>query len=158
MLTVPDRCVLIVLILFLQRFFKPAMDNIRGNLGEGVRESVLEEQVRCVLLRVLEEAKLMYSPRPATPATPTTTVHRRHCKKSRSTSSKSSKLVPLVQGQGRLQEGVVIISKGMTPGPQPKHSPPAAVPISVPSTAATPIGPPPGAPATLQQVSTIPPW
>ncbi|KAK3911838.1 Deoxynucleotidyltransferase terminal-interacting protein 1 [Frankliniella fusca] len=58
------------------RFFQPAMDNIRVNLGLDCEALLLEEQVRVVLQRVLEEAKLMYTLRPPPP--------RRHRKRSRS--------------------------------------------------------------------------
>ncbi|XP_075218145.1 deoxynucleotidyltransferase terminal-interacting protein 1 [Lycorma delicatula] len=43
---------------YLERFFKPAVENIRGNLGAG---SVTEEHIREVCRTVLDEAKLIYS-------------------------------------------------------------------------------------------------
>ncbi|RZF35533.1 hypothetical protein LSTR_LSTR010224 [Laodelphax striatellus] len=43
---------------YLEKFFKPAVENIRGNLGMG---SVTEEHIREVCRAMLDEAKLIYS-------------------------------------------------------------------------------------------------
>ncbi|XP_039292651.1 deoxynucleotidyltransferase terminal-interacting protein 1 isoform X2 [Nilaparvata lugens] len=43
---------------YLEKFFKPAVENIRGNLGMG---SVTEEHMREVCRAMLDEAKLIYS-------------------------------------------------------------------------------------------------
>lgn len=45
----------------LQKFFQPAVDNIRNNLGNG---SVTEEHIREVCRQILEDAKQMYSSSP----------------------------------------------------------------------------------------------
>lgn len=71
-----NKDIKVVLNKYMERFFQPAVDNIRVNLGLGCEVLLLEEQVRVVLQRVLEEAKLMYTLRPAPP--------RRHRKRSRS--------------------------------------------------------------------------
>lgn len=48
---------LLTVIIFLQKFFQPAINNIRNNLG---KDSVGEEHIKEVCRQMLEEAKLMY--------------------------------------------------------------------------------------------------
>jgi DNTTIP1 dimerisation domain len=44
---------------FLQKYFQPAVENLRKNLGN---DAVSEDQIKTVCRSILEEAKQMYQP------------------------------------------------------------------------------------------------